>query len=139
MRWLSFLFGRDQTTGEPVAIAADKDDGAVVIHNKVWNPTTMMWENMGQPILEFAGDLTVTMGDLEALLSDFYWQRVKVYYDVSDNAEYVCKNTDIDANETDTDWYCWKLVYDGNSNMTDKEGPRQGAVNVAPTGLGWNI
>lgn len=138
-RWINFLLGRDPTTGEPVQVAVDKDDGAVVIHNKVYDPTGMNWNNMQQPNLEFSGDLTVTMGDLEKIGTDFYFQRLKIYYDGSDNAEYLCRNTDIDALETDTDWFCWKLVYDGNNNMIDKEGPRQGAVNVAPSGLGWNI
>jgi len=85
----------------------------------------------------FTGDLTVTMGDVEALLAGQYYKRTRFYEHASGRVKYKCKNTDIDANETDTDWYIWKMS-DADSPII--EGPRQGAVNTeaAINGLSWN-
>ncbi len=133
---------KDPSTEDLIPLTADQGLGGAInglnVFLHIFNPTTLDWEKY-KGVSVYAENLTISMDDMEKLAADFYFQRVKIYYDGSNNAEYVCKNTDIDANETDTDWYCWKLVYDGSNNMTDKEGPRQGAVNVAPTGLGWNI
>lgn len=76
---------------------------------------------------------------IEEQPQELKWNRSKLFYDANDNAIYICKNTDIDAAEADTDWFCWKLNYDSNDNMDEKEGPRLGAVTVAPSGLSWNI
>lgn len=107
-------------------------------YNKVWNTTTLDWDRMKQPILELTGDLTVTLGDVERLLADQYYKRMKSYAYGSTRIKYVCKNTDIDANETDTDWFCWKYT---DAAAPETEGPRQGAVNTeaAVNGLSWNI
>ena len=66
------------------------------------------------------------------------YSRMKTYSHASGNIKYVCNNTDIDANETDTDWLCWKYT---DVAIPDKEGPRVGAVNTeaAVNGLSWNI
>jgi len=107
-------------------------------YNRVWNPSTLAWERMKQPVLELTGDLTVTLGDVERLLADQYYLRMKPYAYASGRIKYICRNTDIDANETDTDWFCWKLT---DASPPEKEGPRQGAVNnvAAVDGLSWNI
>lgn len=131
---------KDPDTEELIPLTADQGLGGAMnglnVFLHIYNPTTMDWEKY-KGVSVYAENLTVSMDDMEKLAADFYYPRVKLYY-TGNNVEYVCKNTDIDALETATDWYCWKLVYAGN-NMTDKEGPRQGAVDSAPTGLGWNI
>jgi len=77
------------------------------------------------------------MGDVEALLADNYWKRMKPYAHASERPKYICKNTDIDANETDTDWYIWKY---SDADLPTIEGPRIGAVNteLVIDGLSWN-
>jgi len=64
--------------------------------------------------------------------------RMKTYSYANGNIKYVCNNEDIDANETDTDWLCWKFT---DADIPDKEGPRAGAVNTeaAVNTLSWNI
>jgi len=119
-------------------IKVDSDTLILHILNWVYNPSTLAWERMKQPTVEIAGDLTVTMGDLEALLADHYYQRMKPYTHASGRVKYVCKNTDIDAAEADTDWLCWKFT---DAAIPEKEGPRLGAVDAEATvdGLAWNI
>ena len=105
----------------------------------VWNTTTLAWDRMSQPTIELsAGDLTVTMGDVERILNDQYYLRMKPYVHASRRPKYICKNTNIDANETDTDWLCWKY---SDADIPEIEGPRQGAVNTEGTvdALSWNI
>lgn len=108
------------------------------IYNRVWNPTTLAWERMKQPILEFAGDLTVTLGDVERLLANQYYKRMKTYSHASGRIKYICRNTTIDAAETDTDWFCW---YFTDASPPEIEGPLQGAVNTEGTvdALGWTL
>lgn len=130
--------GEDKDTGERVNLAvAEVAPGVYALATVpyVWNASDLDYDR-GQQAQILADDLTVSMGDVEKLLSDFYWQRSKFYYS-GNNITYVCYNTDIDANETDTDWYIWKLTYTG-SNVQTKEGPRQGAVDSEPSGLAWN-
>ena len=121
-----------------ILIAADDQTNTLKIANYCYNPSTLQWERMKQPTVEIEGDLTVTMGDLERLLNDHYYQRMKPYSYASGNIKYLCKNTDIDANETDTDWLIWKFT---DADIPEKEGPRTGAVNTEAgiDGLGWNI
>jgi len=54
--------------------------------------------------------------------------RLLVYYDGSDNVEYVCKNTDPDAATSDEDWHITKLTYSsGNfAGLTVKVGSVDG-------------
>lgn len=131
---------KDPDTDDLIPLTADQGLAGAInglnVFLHIYNPTTMDWEKY-KGVSVYAENLTVSMDDMEKLAADFYYPRVKLYY-TGNNVEYVCKNIDIDALETATDWYCWKLVYSGN-NMTDKEGPRQGAVDSAPSGLGWNI
>lgn len=103
----------------------------------VWNPSTLAWERMKQPTLELTGDLTVTLGDVERALTNQYFKRRKRYLYASGRIKYICKNTDIDANETDTDWLIWKYQ---DESSPGEEGPRTGAVNneAAINALSWN-
>lgn len=114
----------------------DLDEEIFKTAGYVWNTTTLEWERMQQPTVNI-GDLTVTMGDVEALLADNYWKRMKPYEHASTRPKYICKNVDIDANETDTDWYIWKY---SDADLPTIEGPRQGAVNseVVIDALPWN-
>ena len=105
----------------------------------VWNPVTLTWDRMKQPTIELtAGDLTVTLGDVERLLSNQYFKRTKMYAHSSGRVKYLCKNTDIDAGETNTDWLCWKY---SDAALPSIEGPRSGAVNTEAVvnALGWKI
>jgi len=55
---------------------------------------------------------------------------------VSENLKYLCRNTDVDAEETDTDWDVWKF---SDADLPTIEGPRTGAVNseAAVDGFSW--
>jgi len=75
----------------------------------------------------------------QALLTEeANYPRMKVFNYGSGRIKYICKNTNIDANETDTDWLIWKFT---DSDEFDREGPRSGAVNTEAVidGLSWNI
>ena len=103
----------------------------------VYDTDTTSWVAMQQPVLNVGNlDLTVTMGDVEKLLAKQYYLRMKPYTHASGRIKYKCLNTDIDAGETDTDWFCWKY---SDASIPEIEGPRQGAVNTEGTvdGLGW--
>jgi hypothetical protein len=125
------LFARpDDDPTKSVPVKLDPDSRSIRVNVWVYNTTTLAWERMKQPTLELTGDLTVTLGDVERLLADQYYQRGKTYTHASGRVKYVCRNTDIDANETDTDWFCW--LY-SDADVPDWEGPRQGAVNTEGT------
>lgn len=115
----------------------DPDEEVFKVAQYVWNTSTLAWDRMRQPTIELtAGDLTVTLGDVERLLSNQYFKRTKMYAHSSGRVKYLCKNTDIDAGETDTDWLCWKY---SDAALPSIEGPRSGAVNTEGTvdNLGW--
>jgi len=116
----------------------DTDEEVFKVALYVYNATTLAWQRMVQPTIELsAGDLTVTLGDVERLLSNQYFKRTKMYAHASGRVKYLCKNTDIDAGETDTDWLCWKY---SDAALPSIEGPRSGAVNTEGTvdALSWN-
>ena len=114
----------------------DLDEEIFKVGGYVWDTTLLEWVRMKQPTLEI-GDLTVSFSDVEALLADNYWKRMKPYTYASERPKYICRNTDIDANETDTDWYIWKY---SDADLPTIEGPRQGAVNseAVINLLAWN-
>lgn len=72
--------------------------------------------------------------------SNYTYAREKLFYYSDGTLKYQCGHVDADAAETDDDWDCFKFVW-SSGNMTDKEGPLQGAVNTeaAVTALTWNI
>ena len=108
------------------------------VYNKVWNTSSLAWDRETQGLRELTGDLTVTLGDVERLLAGQYYKRLKTYSYASGRIKYSCQNTDIDANETDTDWFCRKFT---DADPPESEGPREGAVNseAVVNALGWNI
>ena len=134
----TLIRGNDPDTKAPVIAAIDATSKTLRINNWVWDTGTTAWVRMKQPTLELTGDLTVTMGDVERILGDQYYKRMKIYAYGSGRAKYICKNTDIDAAESDTDWFCWKLT---DADLPDKEGPRLSAVNAEATidAKSWNI
>jgi len=134
----TLIRGNDPDTKAPVIAAIDATSKTLRINNWVWDIGTTAWVRMKQPILELAGDLTVTMGDVERILNDQYYKRMKIYAYGSGRAKYICKNTDMEAAEGDTDWFCWKLT---DAALPDKEGPRLSAVDAEATidAKSWNI
>jgi len=115
----------------------DPDEEVFKVALQVYNPLTLGWERMVQPKIELsAGDLTVTLGDVERLLSNQYYKRTRIYAHSSGRIKYLCKNTDVDAETTDTDWLCWKFT---DAALPNSEGPRSGAVNTEGTvdALSW--
>ena len=122
-----------------IKYAYDTDEEVFKVAGLVYNPLTLAWERMVQPKIELSvGDLTVTLGDVERLLSNQYYKRTKIYAHSGGRIKYLCKNTDIDAGETDTDWLCWKYT---DAALPNSEGPRSGAVNTEGTvdALSWKI
>lgn len=129
----------DDSTAEVIQLYSDGTSKTLRTNNWVWNTTSLAWERMKQPVIELTGDLTVSLGDVERGVTEQYYAREKYYYS-SGMPIYICKNTDVDANETDTDWLIWKLNWT-SGNMTEKEGPRTGRVDtqVQVAALAWNI
>ena len=137
----TLIRGNDPDTKAPVIAAIDAETKTLRVNNWVWDPLASpnpAWIRDVGARVTVEGDLTVTLGDVERLLADQYYQRGKTYTHASGRVKYVCRNTDIDANETDTDWFCWKFT---DAALPDKEGPRSGAVNTeaAIDALSWNI
>jgi hypothetical protein len=137
----TLIRGNDPDTQAPVIAAIDAETKTLRVNNWVWDPQASpnpTWVRGKQATLELTGDLTVTLGDVERLLANHYYVRMKPYSYSSGRIKYICRNTDIDANETDTDWFCWKYT---DASPPEHEGPREGAVNneAAVNGLSWNI
>ena len=70
-------------------------------------------------------------------IEKFYYQRDKFYPYSSGRVKYECRNEDVDAAETDTDWEVWKY---SDADLPTIEGPREGAVNTEAVvnALSWN-
>jgi len=137
----TLIRGNDPDTKAPVIAAIDAETKTLRVNNWVWDPLASpnpTWVRGRQATVELQGDLTVAMGDVERLLANQYYKRMKSYSYASGRIKYVCQNTDIDANETDTDWFVWKYTDDA---APDWEGTRQGAVNTEGTVdlYSWNI
>jgi hypothetical protein len=130
---------RDDSSNEVLNLYADSTSKTLRVNCWVWNTTTLAWERMKQPVIELSGDLEVNLGDVERGVTNQYYKREKYFYS-SGLPIYECKNTDVDANETDTDWLIWKMNWSGG-NMTTREGPRTGRVDTQAqvAGLAWNI
>lgn len=79
-------------------------------------------------------------GRVVPAIEEFYFAREKLYYYSDGTLKYKCGHTNADAAETATTWSVWKFVWTAG-NMTDKEGPLNGAVNTeaAVNALAWNI
>ena len=118
-------------------VGGDVEAEGLTVLNKVYNFSALAWERMKQPVIELTGDLTVSMGDVERLLANQYYKRMKPYSYASGRIKYICRNTDFGAGETDADWFCWKY---SDASPPEYEGPLQGAVDTegAVNGLSWN-
>lgn len=139
VRYIKQPFSDDyKIVGEGNPAGYDEDEEIMKTGVLVFNTSTLKWERMKQPVIELTGDLTVSLGDVERLLANQYYKRMKPFSYASGRVKYICRNTDIGAGETDTDWFCWKFT---DASPPESEGPLEGAVNseAAVNGLGWNI
>ena len=112
----------------------DADTGRDQVQNWVWNTGTLAWERMKQPTVEIAGDLTVTMGDLEKLLANDYW-KVSQYDWTSGDLDYKGFNVTLAAADAATTWYIWKYTW-STGNPTKIQGPLVGSW-TGRAALGW--
>ena len=92
------------------------------VYNRVWNPTTLAWERMKQPILELAGDLTVTLGDVEKLLAGHYWKDQRFSYTSGDLIYKGLSTTHKAATDAGDLWWAWKYTWT-SGELTRVEGP----------------
>ena len=75
------------------------------------------------------------MGDIEALLAEYYWKRNK--YDwTSGKLDYVGVNANANATEGSTDWQVFKYQWDGD-NVIDVQTRVGSWTNRAS--LGWAV
>ena len=97
----------------------DDDKKTLRVGNYVYDPTTLEWVRQQQA-------------------DGASYARMKMYVYGPGRPKYICKNSGIDANETDTDWQIRKYT---DSDSPESEGERTGAVNAegAIDALAWNI
>ena len=55
-----------------------------------------------------------------------YWTTELFTYDASNNLVRMGKHKKENASEFDAGWYIWTFAYDGNGNLTNKNGPTIG-------------
>jgi hypothetical protein len=87
-------------------------------------------------VLEFDGDLTVTTGDLEKLLSGSYWLDTRID-DTSGNVDYKGVNTVHKATEATATWRIWKFSDYSGGIARRKEGPLVGSW-TGRAALAWD-
>ncbi|OGC77510.1 MAG: hypothetical protein A2Z27_02825 [candidate division Zixibacteria bacterium RBG_16_50_21] len=125
----------DEDTWVSVNVGETSDGrNAIYVANLVYNPDTLAFELMRQPVVNVGGDLTVSMGDVEALLSGNYFKQEMYDYSGSDLI-YLGRHLSVTAAEADTAWWIWKYTY-GSGLVTRKQGPLVGAW-TGRVGLGW--
>ena len=105
-----------------IQVTGDEDSKTMGINNWVWNTTTLAWERMKQPSLELTGDLTVTMGDVEALLADNYWKIILVD-NASGNIDYIGKHTVAATAQGTATWHVWRYADYSGGLARDIQGP----------------
>lgn len=91
----------------------------------VWNPLASpnpAWERMKQPTLELAGDLTVSMGDVEKLLAGNYWHDARYEYSSGNLIYKGLSTTHKAATNTGNLWWIWKHTW-VSGELTRTEGP----------------
>ncbi|MBE9592714.1 MAG: hypothetical protein IMF19_04470 [Proteobacteria bacterium] len=115
----SHLFRQIQAEGTAGRESLASEDQILKTLLYVWNVDTLAWERMEQPMLELSGDITVTMGDVERLLAEYYWLKFKYDYDGNGNCIYKGKNVSLSAADGDTDWYITRYDYTDN-DCTEK-------------------
>lgn len=124
----------DPDNDEVLMVATSDSGGAPKVYNFVYNPSTLSWERMKQPVVELSGDLTVTMGDVEAATNNTYWRKTLYDYDVNDNVIYKGFHITYNAADSDTSHYIIKYTYTGD-NVTKKQLAVGAWTNR--TGLSW--
>ena len=129
----AFIQGSDPDSKAAIAAAIEAETRTLRINNWVWDVDSVSWIRMKQPSIQYSGDLTVTMGDVERLLAGAYWLSTKLFYDGSNNCIYKCCNTDLSAIDGDTDWYIFKYDWTG-SNCTQI---RMRITSVTNRAVGW--
>jgi len=111
----------DQDTGETRILKSIDFSGLplipVAVH--VYDTDLTTWIKGQQAIVEASGDLTVSMGDVEALLANYYWKNTQVDYDSDDNPIYIGRNISLTAADGDTDWYITRIDWT-SGNWTRK-------------------
>lgn len=115
----SHLFRQIQAEGVAGRESLASEDQILKTLLYIWNADTLAWERMQQPIVTVDGDLIVSMGDVERLLADYYWLRIKYEYDGSDNCIYKGCNVSLTAADGDTDWYITRFDWTGD-NCTEQ-------------------
>lgn len=107
----AFIQGSDPDSKAAIAAAIEAETRTLRINNWVWDTDAVAWIRMKQPSIEYSGDLTVTMGDVERLLAGIYWPKTKFDYDVDGNCIYKGCNDDLSATDGDTDWWITRFDY----------------------------
>jgi len=106
------------------------DEGAPYVIPLMWNPTTLAFELPKQPAIEFTGDLTVTMGDVERLLADNYWKDKRLDW-TSGDLDYMGVNVTAGAATNAATWYVFKYTW-ASGNCTRIQGPVVGSWDGRP-------
>lgn len=93
--------------GEVLVIYGDKETKSQNVNLRIWDDTgTLSWVRLSKSMMGIeVGDLTVTMGDVEALLADRYWLDERIEYDGDGNPIYIGKNITLGVSEDSTTWY----------------------------------
>lgn len=128
------LGGTGETSGEVTPILADDTSQSLRVANLVWNTATLAWERMKQPTVELTGDLTVSMGDVEALLAGNYWKE-SLFDWTSGNLDYMGLNVVLGAAEAAATWYVFKFSWT-LGNITRCQGPIVGSW-TGRAAMGW--
>ena len=112
----------DSDTDKVVPQKGVEDDGAPYVLLKVWSVALTDWVKMTQPALELTGDLTVTMGDVEALLADNYWKIILVD-NTTGNIDYIGKHTVAATAQGTATWHVWRYADYSGGLARDVQGP----------------
>jgi len=103
----------DSDTGETRILKSIDFSGLplipVAVH--VYDTDLTSWIKGQQAVVEAASDLTVSMGDVEALLAKYYWKSIQYDYDTSGNCIYVGRNTSLSAADGDNTWYVTRFYW----------------------------
>ena len=129
----SFIQGSDPDTKAAIAAAVEAETRTLRINNWVWDTGSVAWIRMKQPSIEYSGDLTVTMGDVERLLANAYWLNTKYDYDADSQLIYKGCNDALNAADGDIDW--WISRFDWTSgNITQARVRKTSWTNRT---MGW--
>lgn len=130
--------GFDKDAAKAFAIGGEEDHRAIKVLMKVWDddPGVLDWVRFSRSMFDMTvGDITVTMGDVERLLADNYWNDIRVD-NTSGNIDYIAKNITHKAAVGSATWYIWKYS-DYDSGLARRiEGPLVGTY-TGRAALSW--